>query len=713
MYRYYLFLPFLFIVCHLEAQSVRERFQYQLDSILGEHPTAIGIMAHVEAPDQGISWSGASGYSDQASKTALHPEQPALIASSIKTYVAASILRLVEMELISLDDTIASLVSEKSRSIFENDGYNFSEIKVKHLLSHTSGIEDYANQAYIDLKKEKPMYRWTRDEQLALAVSVGNPLAEPGNVFSYADANYLLITEILEHTTGKPFYEAMRSLLRYDEIGISNTWFPTLEKEPKNTLPMAHQYWGSYDWDTYHLDISWDLFGGGGIACPTKDLARFTQKLFNSEVIKSNNVLNQIFTEIPTKETEIYPYYLGLSQDAYHGMNGFGHGGFWGTVMMYFPYINATISVYILDRDKRILRRPVMDALSNILLSEHEAITDQETDFNAYLNNLSDFSGTILIGHNDEIVEERAYGQANIEYKIDNNIETKFNIASITKMITATAIMQLVDQEKINLQNTVGNYLPDFSNHIIRDSVTIHQLLTHTSGIPAFYDESYLQSNKLKYKKIGDYSPLFIDKELKFSPGSTYEYAGGGFVVLGLILESVTGMDYYDYIENNICDMAGMKNTIAFSPDTIIHNVASGYTRLFGDQMYLSKNEYYISKASPAGGYYSTARDLFSFMTALRTNALFDSETTELMCSPKVKGYNTHLGYGIDVDRRFAQEIIGHNGGWYGVRAEVMYFKSSGHSVVVLSNMDDDSRSGASNVIENIKYMLGGSRLRQ
>lgn len=699
-----------FFSFQLFAQSLDQKFQVVLDSIFAEDSSAVGIMVHVESPEDGISWSGSSGFSNKETKATLDADQPALIASSIKTYVSASILRLVENKLLTIESPINSLVNEKTKKLFESDGYDFSSIRVKHLLSHTSGIEDYANQAYIDYKDKNPQYRWTRDEQLALTVQVGSPLAKPGERFSYADANYLLLTEIIENTTNLPFYEAMRQLLKYESLGLAHTWFPTLENKPQQTKELVHQYWESYNWDSYDLDISWDLYGGGGIACPTKDLARFIYHYFNGNIIKDETIQNLIFTEIKTKETALYPYYLGLSQDQYHGMNGYGHGGFWGTVMLYFPTINAAVSVYILNRDKGALRRNVMEAITKILIEEYQKQNSLNNELNSYLEELTDFSGTILLAHKNNSLIEKAYGYSNIENSIKNNTDTRFNIASISKLITAVAVLQLENEGLIDLSQTVGTYLPNYPSELVKDSVKISHLLTHTSGIPPFYSDAYLDSDKLKYKQVVDFLPLFQYDTLNFKPGEQYQYSGSGFVILGHIIEAVTGLNYYDYIDKNIFKKAGMHHTHAFPVDSIVMNKANGYTQIWGDQAYLSRNDYYISKASPAGGHYSTAKDLFLFSKAMRDGTLLEEESLLKLVNPKVKGYNTHLGYGIDIDQRYEERIIGHSGGWFGVRTELMDFLASDYTVVVLSNIDDDGKSGASKVIEDLKEIIAGKR---
>ncbi|MEZ4984537.1 MAG: serine hydrolase domain-containing protein [Saprospiraceae bacterium] len=341
-------------------------------------------------------------------------------------------------------------------------------------------------------------------------------------------------------------------------------------------------------------------------------------------------------------------------------------------------------------------------------ISNAQAKRDLSTKCKEYLDQLHDFSGTILIAQHDSILVKRAFGNASIEYNIKNEVDTKFNIASITKMITSVAVLQLFEQGKLKMDAVVGTYLPDYPNSTVRDSVTIEQLLTHTSGLQPFYGGNYLESNKLNYKKVSDYLPLFVNEPLAFSPGTSYKYNGAGFVILGLIIEKITGMDYYDYIDQNVFKKAGMKNSLAIETDSIVSNKASGYTSTFGDKNYYSRNDYYLSKASPAGSHYSTVEDLYLFSRALRNNLFFSENTKEMMLTPRVKGYNTHLGYGVDIDQRYSEVIFGHSGGWFGVRTELMDFKDSGITIVVLSNFDDNGKTGASKVIDDLKEMIGG-----
>lgn len=320
--------------------------------------------------------------------------------------------------------------------------------------------------------------------------------------------------------------------------------------------------------------------------------------------------------------------------------------------------------------------------------------TNLDSKIIAFLDTLNSekFSGIILVAKNDSILAERTYGYSNIENKIKINNQTSFHIASVTKSFTAVGILKLYEQGEIELDKPIRNYLDNYPNQRVLDSVTIHQLLTHTAGTKAIYGENYQKTNKNRYREIKDYLPLFANDTLAFSPGSKYEYNGGGFVLLGLIIEKVSGQNYYDYLQENIFDPLDMNRTKALEIDGVNYNTADGYSIYQREDKSLAHNYYLLSKASGASGYYSTAEDLFKFSKALRNYELLSKETTNLMLEPKVKGYNTYLGYGIDIDKRYYESIIGHSGGWYGVRTEWMDFLDSGYTVVVLSNLDNNGK---------------------
>lgn len=347
-----LFLVFLGAASITCAQSFEQRAQGVLDSIYRSDTTMVGLLVHVEAPDRSISWSGASGRSMKAG-AALDPEAPFLIASNIKTYISATILRLVEEGKLKLDQPMYPLLTERTRACFASDDYDLRAITLTHLLTHTSGIDSYTEYGYVDSIVADPMHRWTRDEQLARTIRVGTKLAEPGAHYAYSDVNYLLLTEVIEGITSKSFTRAMRELLRYDAMGYASTWMPTLEPMPTGALPLAHQYWDERGIDSHAIDVSVDLYGGGGIACSTSDLARFNQDLFTGKVVRDPATLASIHTTVITQDSVQEGYQLGVSPETIHDVQAYGHGGFWGTKALHFPELNATVAVAVLERGHR------------------------------------------------------------------------------------------------------------------------------------------------------------------------------------------------------------------------------------------------------------------------------------------------------------------------------------------------------------------------
>ncbi|WP_426432304.1 serine hydrolase domain-containing protein [Winogradskyella sp. HB-48] len=342
-------------------------FQSILDSIYDENKDAVGLLVHIESPKKGISWSGSSGFSDKE-KSKLQPKHPFLIASNTKTYVSAAVLRLVEQSKLDLNQTIDTLIFETTNDLLKADGYNTAQIKIAQLLNHTSGIHDYAvTNDYAKMLTENPKHRYTRDEQIKLALTLGEPLGKPEEVFSYADVNYLLLTEIIEGVTQTPFYTSIRELINYEKLGLYETWFSTLEEYPEKTLPLAYQYSTSEGLDSYLLDHSADLYGGGGIAATCRDLAIFCQSLFNHKIFDKENTLDLIYTKAEPVQPMEGEYYLGLSPIDVVGLKGYGHNGYWGTAVYYFPELDASIAVSVLERDQRELRQNLFESFVKVM----------------------------------------------------------------------------------------------------------------------------------------------------------------------------------------------------------------------------------------------------------------------------------------------------------------------------------------------------------
>ncbi|MDR3025389.1 serine hydrolase domain-containing protein [Chryseobacterium sp.] len=332
------------------AQNTEAIFKKIVDSTYNAHPEMIGLIVDVESPDHHISWRYATGHNGNKSNAPIDPEQPLLIASTTKPFMAAAVLRLVENGKISIDDPLKGLLTSKTVKVLSDAGYDLDKINLRHLLSHTSGINDYVTENYFSFISSHKNHQWTRYEQIALA-GKEKKLGEPGTVFRYADINYVLISEIIEQKTGKPFYEALRSLLDYKKLGLNNTWFIQLEKQPAKSLPLVNQYWKEFDWEIKDLNPSWDLYGGGGIASNVKDMAQFFQLLFNGKVIKDQKVLQLMSTDVPPNLD--INYCLGIRKIKSGGMTAYNHGGGLGTDAIYIPEINASIASASVEAGKR------------------------------------------------------------------------------------------------------------------------------------------------------------------------------------------------------------------------------------------------------------------------------------------------------------------------------------------------------------------------
>lgn len=346
------------------GQSTINNFNKILDSIYESNPETIGIMAHIECPDKKISWSGARGYSNKEGNTKVKINQPVLIASNTKTFVASAILRLAEEKKILLEATIDNYLTQRTQSILKKAGYNISTIKIVHLLSHTSGINNYADSGlFKDKIRFDSGYKWTREEQIELAVSKMSKVGNSGEKYFYSDTNYLLLGEIIEEVSNLKYFTAIRKLLNFKKNNLNETWFPSLEKAPEKSLPIAHQYIGKLGIDSYNLDNSFDLYGGGGLASTPKDLALFLYKLFNHKIFNDPQTIDILLSKVKTEQVSDTDYRLGIWKSALNEKTVYGHGGFWGSMVYYVPEINLSISVIVLEKDKSNLRKEIAESM--------------------------------------------------------------------------------------------------------------------------------------------------------------------------------------------------------------------------------------------------------------------------------------------------------------------------------------------------------------
>ena len=186
------------------------------------------------------------------------------------------------------------------------------------------------------------------------------------------------------------------------------------------------------------------------------------------------------------------------------------------------------------------------------------------------------FSGTVLIAKDGKVLWQKAYGNADREARVANTLETRFRLGSMNKMFTSVAIAQLVQAGKLKYTDTLAQVLPDYPNQEVAKKITIDNLLTHTSGLGDFFGAEFDQKRESLHD-LKDYVPLFAAKPLQFEPGKGWAYSNAGFLVLGLVVEKVSGQNYYDYVKQHIYDVAGMKSSGSFPIAQKVPNLAIGY----------------------------------------------------------------------------------------------------------------------------------------
>lgn len=318
------------------------------------------------------------------------------------------------------------------------------------------------------------------------------------------------------------------------------------------------------------------------------------------------------------------------------------------------------------------------------------------------------FSGTVLIAKNGKVVVREARGFAHQGYLIPNRPQTRFNLGSLNKTFTAVAVGQLLEQEKLTLDDPIGMYLPDYPNEAARQTATIGHLLTHSSGISDFFGDDFFQ-NRQKYVQVSDYFPLFAAEPLEFEPGSKWSYSNGGFIVLGRIIEVVSGKNYFDYIQQHVLEPAGMTSTGFFEMTDSIPDVATGYSRRWRgpgsppDHRRRSNVLVQVFKGSPAGGAFSNVDDLLKFDQALRNGTLISSGTLRLFTTPQIAvRAGRHWGYGFSTE--YHGEVAGHGGDAEGIGADWKMDFRTGYTAVILTNYDGAPRRL---VMAKIEELLG------
>jgi CubicO group peptidase (beta-lactamase class C family) len=339
-------------------------------------------------------------------------------------------------------------------------------------------------------------------------------------------------------------------------------------------------------------------------------------------------------------------------------------------------------------------------------------------DLRAYTRALGDagvLSGVVALYRNGTPLVEQALGMARREPPLANDVETRFELASLSKLFTAVAIAQLVEQGRLRFETTLAEALPSYPNRETATRITIHHLLTHTSGLPDYYRNGKFRQFEASIRSLEDYWPTFAMDSLWGVPGRTFDYSNANYVVLGAIIERLSGMPFERYVERFVFEPAGMTDScycVVGAPRRAAPY--SRYTSGFGPGRRPEPDQWIEvpaearRPAAPAGAGIATARDIARFGVALLTHRLISDSTFSRMLEAHVSMEGDgHRGYGFEEYNWFGVRFFGHGGNFWGVMSQVDIYPETGHVVVILSNND---ASGGEAVRNWTRRALAGIR---
>lgn len=315
------------------------------------------------------------------------------------------------------------------------------------------------------------------------------------------------------------------------------------------------------------------------------------------------------------------------------------------------------------------------------------------------------FSGTVLVSRGGLPIYTAAHGLADRNHRVPNRLDTKFNLGSMNKMVTAVAIAQLVEAGKLSFKDGVDKYLGGKGwTKADLAKVRIEHLLTHTSGLGSYFNETYRRTARQLLRKLDDYKPLVAEETLAFEPGSRWSYSNTGFLLLGAVIEAVTGRDYFDHVRERVYAAAGMKNSDAYDIDLVVPNLAIGYSpeRAADGRRWRANTFEHVIRGGPAGGGYSTVEDLLLFAEALRSGRLVSRATADTLWAPKPELSSPEYGFGFGTDRDALGRSVGHSGGFPGISSVLDIYPEASVNVAVLSNVDGGSRPVARKIRETL-----------
>jgi len=306
------------------------------------------------------------------------------------------------------------------------------------------------------------------------------------------------------------------------------------------------------------------------------------------------------------------------------------------------------------------------------------------------------FMGSAIVARDGKILLDKGYGFANLEWDIPNSPQTKFRLGSVTKQFTAASILLLEERRELRIDERAGKYLSDLPK--AWDKITIYNLLTHTAGIPNFTNFPDYKTNHASAVTPGELLKRFIDRPLEFPPGEKFAYSNSGYIVLGMIIEKVSGQTYGTFVQDNIFTPLAMHDSGYDSNNAIIKHRASGYSFASGSP----KNASYVDMTVPfaAGGLYSTVEDMLKWENGLFEGKLLTQASLTKMTTP----FKGQYALGVGVHKMGERTIVEHAGGVDGFVADAAFFPEEKLAIVVLSNQEDSSPTTIAKKLADIAH---------
>lgn len=297
-----------------------------------------------------------------------------------------------------------------------------------------------------------------------------------------------------------------------------------------------------------------------------------------------------------------------------------------------------------------------------------------------------ELSGAVLVARNGKVLLQKAWGRADREKGTPVTLDTRFRLGSMNKMFTSVATLQLVEAGKLALDDPIGKHLPDYPNKDVASKVTLRHLLTHTGGTGDIFGPEFAEK-RLTLREHSDYVKLYGSRGLTHEPGAEWRYSNYGFVLLGAIIEKVSGMSYYDYVRAKVFKPAGMTSTDSLPETENVPNRSVGYMRQ--DGKWVPNTDTLPWRGTAAGGGYSTAGDLLRFAQALEAGKLI----SKTMLAQATTPFKQQYGFGFGIRGEGPSLSYGHGGGAPGMNGELRIYPRLGYVVVALSNLDPPAAS--------------------